>query len=69
MTKKEQELYNDWILENIQDGKMEEFKALLQECFKKASEGTQTQEYLIGFSQKMVSLLKPEYERSLGKNG
>ena len=68
MDKKQQEKYNDWILENVQDGKTEEFKILLAEHYSKMSAGTQTPEYMISFSQKMISMLKPEFAEKLGQN-
>lgn len=55
-----QEQFLGFILERVQEDKIEEAKALLAESFKKQSEGTFTHEYISEFIPKMIALLKPE---------
>ncbi|MDU7147417.1 MAG: hypothetical protein E6300_02905 [Clostridium sp.] len=55
-----QEKFLGFILERVQEDKVDEAKALLAESFKKQSEGTFSHEYIIEFIPKMIALLKPE---------
>ncbi|MBS6501220.1 MAG: hypothetical protein KH415_06220 [Clostridium sp.] len=55
-----QEKFLGFVLERVQEGKVDEAKALLAESFKKQSEGTFSHEYIIEFIPKMIVLLKPE---------
>ena len=55
-----QENFLGFILERVQEGKVDEAKSLLAERFKKQSEGTFSHEYIIEFIPKMIALLKPE---------
>lgn len=55
-----QEKFLGFVLERVQEGKVDEAKALLAESFKKQSEGTFSHEYIIEFIPKMIALLKPE---------
>ncbi|MDB1922118.1 hypothetical protein PMY56_10245 [Clostridium tertium] len=55
-----QEKFLGFILERVQEGKVDEAKSLLAESFKKQSEGTFSHEYIIEFIPKMIALLKPE---------
>lgn len=55
-----QEKFLGFILERVQEGKVDEAKSLLTESFKKQSEGTFSHEYIIEFIPKMIALLKPE---------
>ena len=55
-----QENFLGFILERVQEGKVDEAKSLLAESFKKQSEGTFSHEYIIEFIPKMIALLKPE---------
>ncbi|MPM93721.1 hypothetical protein SDC9_140863 [bioreactor metagenome] len=55
-----QEQFLGFILERVQEDKIEEAKALLAESFKKQSEGAFTHEYISEFIPKMIALLKPE---------
>ncbi|WP_286907201.1 hypothetical protein [Clostridium sp. UBA1652] len=55
-----QEKFYEFILERVQEDKVENAKALLSDSFKKQEEGTFTQEEVVVFIPKMISLLKPE---------
>lgn len=55
-----QEKFLEFILERIQEDKIEEAKALLADNFKKQSEGNFTQEDIAQTIPKMLALLKPE---------
>lgn len=55
-----QEQFFAFILERVQENKVEEAKALLAESFKKQSEGTFTYDYISKFIPTMIALLKPE---------
>lgn len=55
-----QEKFLNFILERVQEGKVEEARVLLQDNFRKQSEGTFSKEDASQFAIKIVSLLKPE---------
>lgn len=55
-----QEQFLSFILERVQEDKIEEAKALLSENFRKQAEGTFTKEDVSQFAQKIILLLKPE---------
>ncbi|MDP4146870.1 MAG: hypothetical protein Q8936_20760 [Bacillota bacterium] len=55
-----QEKFLGYILERVQEDKVEEAKALLADNFRKQAEGTFTMEDVSQFIPKMISLLKPE---------
>jgi hypothetical protein len=55
-----QEKFLGFILERVQEGKVEDARALLTENFRKQGEGTFTREDASQFASKIVSLLKPE---------
>ena len=60
MDKQGQEMFLNFILQRVQEGKEEEAKAILIENFKKQNEGTFSQDDIQEFLPKMISLLKPE---------
>lgn len=55
-----QEKFLNFILERVQDDKVEEAKVLLVDNFRKQAEGTFAKEDISQFAFKIVSLLKPE---------
>lgn len=55
-----QEKFLAFILERVQEDKIDEAKALLSESFKKQSEGTFSHEYIMEFIPKMIALLKAD---------
>lgn len=55
-----QEKFLNFILERVQDDKVEEAKVLLVDNFRKQAEGTFAKEDISQFTLKIVSLLKPE---------
>lgn len=55
-----QEQFFGYILERVKEDQVEEAKALLAESFKKLAEGTFTQDDIMQFIPKMLSMLKPE---------
>lgn len=55
-----QEKFYGFILERVQEDKIEEAKALLADNFKKQAEGNFTQDDALQFAPKIISLLKPE---------
>jgi len=55
-----QELFLGFILERVQEDKVEEAKELLAYAFNKLTEGSFTQEDIMQFIPKMVMLLKPD---------
>lgn len=55
-----QEKFLEFILERIQEDKVEEAKALLADNFKKQSEGNFTQDDIARTIPKMLALLKPD---------
>ena len=55
-----QEKFLGFILERVQEDKVDEAKALLSESFKKQSDGTFSHEYIMEFIPKMIALLKAD---------
>ncbi|MEH7225611.1 hypothetical protein V7112_17515 [Bacillus sp. JJ1566] len=60
MDKQAQEMFLNFILQRVQEGKEDEAKEILTENFRKQAEGTFSQEDIQEFIPKMISLLKPE---------
>ena len=60
MDKQGQEMFLNFILQRVQDGKEDEAKEILTENFRKQNEGTFSQDEIQQFIPKMISLLKPE---------
>lgn len=60
MDKQGQEMFLNFILQRVQEGKEEEAKEILTENFKKQAEGTFSQEDIQQFIPKMISLLNPD---------
>jgi hypothetical protein len=60
MDKQGQEMFLNFILQRVQEGKEDEAKAILTENFRKQNEGTFSQEDIQQFIPKMISLIKPE---------
>ena len=60
MDKQGQEMFLNFILQRVQEGKENEAKEILTENFRKQAEGTFSQEDIQEFIPKMISLLKPE---------
>jgi len=60
MDKQGQEMFLNFILQRVQEGKENEAKEILIENFKKQQEGTFTQDDIQEFIPKMISLIKPE---------
>ena len=55
-----QEKFLGFILERVQENKIDEAKSLLSESFKKQAEGTFSHEYIKKFIPKMIALLKAD---------
>jgi len=55
-----QEQFLGYILERVQEDKVEEARVLLLDSFKKLSEGNFTQDDIMQFIPKMMMLLKPD---------
>lgn len=55
-----QEKILGFILERVQEDKIDEAKELLSESFKKQSESTFSHEYIVEFIPKMIALLKAD---------
>jgi len=55
-----QEMFYNFLLDRVQDGKQDEAKALLEESFVKQAEGTFTREYAAEVQMKMTAILKPK---------
>ncbi|MCC3359253.1 hypothetical protein [Bacillus sp. REN16] len=60
MDKNAQEMFLNFILQRVQEGKEDEAREILIENFKKQEEGTFSQKEIQEFIPKMISLLKPE---------
>ena len=60
MDKQSQDMFLDFILQRIQEGKEEEAKEILLENFKKQAEGNFSLSEIQEFIPKMISLLKPD---------
>jgi hypothetical protein len=60
MNKEGQEMFLNFILQRVQEGKENEAKEILLENFKKQDEGTFSPNEIQEFIPKMISLLKPE---------
>ncbi|WP_462412896.1 hypothetical protein [Neobacillus sp. Marseille-QA0830] len=60
MDKQGQEMFLNFILQRVQEGKEDEARAILAENFKKQDEGTFTKEDVEKFVPKMMSIIKPE---------
>lgn len=55
-----QEKFLAFILERVQEDKVDEAKSLLSESFKKQQECTFSHEYIMEFIPKMIALLKAD---------
>ncbi|OCA83156.1 hypothetical protein A8F94_18700 [Bacillus sp. FJAT-27225] len=60
MDKQGQEMFLNFILQRVQEGKEEEAREILLENFRKQNEGTFTKDDIQQFIPKMLGLLKPE---------
>ncbi|PGS53922.1 hypothetical protein [Bacillus sp. AFS041924] len=60
MDKQGQEMFLNFILERVQEGKEDEAREILLENFRKQDEGTFSLEEVQQFVPKMITLLKPE---------
>ena len=60
MDQQGQEMFLNFILQRVQEGKENEAKEILIENFKKQQEGTFTQDDIQQFIPKMISLIKPD---------
>lgn len=60
MDKQGQEMFLNFILQRVQEGKEEEAKEILTDNFRKQNEGTFSQDDIQQFIPKMISLLKPD---------
>ncbi|MGG0276960.1 hypothetical protein [Bacillus rhizoplanae] len=59
MDKQGQEMFLNFILQRVQEGKEDEAKAILTENFMKQDEGTFSKDDIEQFIPKMISILKP----------
>ena len=55
-----QEQFLNFIIERVNEDKVEEAKSLLAENFKKQEEGTFTREDITNFGPKIIALIKPD---------
>ncbi|WP_192043454.1 hypothetical protein [Paenibacillus lycopersici] len=60
MDKQGQEMFAQFILQRVQEGKEDEAKAVLADNFRKQDEGSFAKDDVEGFIPKMLSLLKPD---------
>ncbi|MEH7386387.1 hypothetical protein V7147_13405 [Bacillus sp. JJ1521] len=60
MDKQGQEMFLNFILQRVQEGKEDEAREILTENFRKQQEGTFSQKDIQEFLPKMISLLKPD---------
>ncbi|MCM3727087.1 hypothetical protein M3226_15505 [Neobacillus cucumis] len=60
MDKQGQEMFLNFILQRVQEGKEDEAREILAENFKKQEEGTFTKDDIEQFIPKMISILKPD---------
>ncbi|PGL71073.1 hypothetical protein [Bacillus sp. AFS055030] len=60
MDKQGQEMFLNFILERVQEGKEDEAREILLENFRKQDEGTFSLDEVQQFVPKMITLLKPE---------
>lgn len=55
-----QEMFYNFIMQNVEDENKDRAKELLSESFKKQDDGTFNQEYMMSFIPRMLELIKPE---------
>ncbi|SFI40104.1 hypothetical protein SAMN02799624_00829 [Paenibacillus sp. UNC496MF] len=60
MDKQGQDMFAQFILQRVQEGKEEEARAVLAENFRKQDVGTFSKNDVEGFIPKMLTLLKPD---------
>ncbi|MEE6450937.1 MULTISPECIES: hypothetical protein [Bacillaceae] len=60
MDKQGQEMFLNFILQRVQEGKEDEAREILLENFRKQDEGTFSLEEVQQFVPKMITLLKPD---------
>ncbi|MEH7351423.1 hypothetical protein [Gottfriedia acidiceleris] len=60
MDKQGQEMFLNFILQRVQEGKEDEAREILLENFRKQDEGTFSLDEVQQFVPKMITLLKPE---------
>lgn len=57
---KGQEMFYNFIMQNVEDENKDRAKELLSESFKKQDDGTFNQEYMMSFIPRMLEIIKPE---------
>ncbi len=57
---KGQEMFFNFIMQNVEEKNQDKRKELLSESFKKQDDGTFNKEYLTAFIPRMLELIKPE---------
>lgn len=55
-----QEMFFNFIMQNVEEENKEKAKELLSESFKKQDDGTFNKEYMMSFIPRMLELIKPE---------
>ena len=57
---KGQEMFFNFIMQNVEEKNQDKAKELLAESFKKQDDGTFNKEYMMAFIPRMLGLIKPE---------
>lgn len=57
---KGQEMFFNFIMQNVEEKNQDKAKELLAESFKKQDDGTFNKEYMMAFIPRMLELIKPE---------
>ena len=55
-----QEMFFNFIMQNVEEKNQEKAKELLAESFGKQADGTFNQEYMMAFIPRMLELIRPE---------
>ena len=55
-----QEMFFNFIMQNVEEKNQEKAKELLAESFGKQADGTFNQEYMMSFIPRMLELIRPE---------
>lgn len=63
----QQQMFYDYAMNMVQDGKQDDLKAVLAANFKAQDDGTINNEFMAEQGPKLIALLKPEFQAEMTK--
>lgn len=61
----QQQMFYNYAMNMVQDGKQDELKAVLAENFKAQDDGTLNGQFMAKQGPKLIALLKPEFQQAM----